>query len=212
MRCDPPRTAEEPRPATAVVGPRASDAALLAPPDGLADAYASWYEYLQAHAAWPALRGSERRRPNMHPVAHGTRARADRLNATSEPLRPDGEACSCHPRLGVSHVTGQADIRPLRPYYGLTNPRTQLFYHGRPWRPRWDAGAYDSNNIFLVTIPGFFVLYFGYTSGLDDPSGQTPQVKLTRARRDVTRSAPWGLRYRRDKNENIAFLRLLTQV
>ena len=197
MRYDPPRTAEEPRPATAVVGPRASDAALLASSDGLADAYASWCEYMQAHAAWTALRGSERRRPNMHPVALRTRARADRLNATSEPLWPDGETHSCQSRLWVSDVTCQADTRPLQPSYGLSYPRTQLFHHGRPWRPRWDTGTYDSNNIFLVTIPRFFVLYFGYMSELDDPSGQTPQVKLTRTRSDVTLYAPWRVRYSR---------------
>ena len=131
--------------------------------------------------------------PTCTPLRNRTRARADRLNATTEPLRPDGVACSCHSRLGVSYGTGQADIRPLRLSYGLTNPRTQLFHHGRPWRPMSHAGAYDSNNIFLVTIPGFFVLYFGYTSGLGDPSGQTPQVKLTLTRSDVTRYAPWTI-------------------
>ena len=89
-----PRSAEVPRTAMALNGPRASDIALLAPSDGVADAYASWCECMQAHAACVALRGSERRNPNMRPVAHGTCARADRLNATTEPLQLGGEADS----------------------------------------------------------------------------------------------------------------------
>ena len=89
-----PRSAEEARAAEALHGPRASDTALLAPSDGVADVYTSWCECIQAHAVCVALRGSERRNPNMRPVARGTCARADRLNATTEPLQLGGEANS----------------------------------------------------------------------------------------------------------------------
>ena len=89
-----PRGAVEPRPAAALRGPRASSTALLAPSGGVADPYASWCESMQAHAAWGGLRSSERRSPNMRPVADQRRARADRLNAITEPLQLGGEAYS----------------------------------------------------------------------------------------------------------------------
>ena len=89
-----PRGAVEPRAATALCGPRASFTAPLAPSGGVADMYSSWCECMQAYAAWGALRSSERRNLNMRPVADQTCARADRLNATTEPLQLVGEAYS----------------------------------------------------------------------------------------------------------------------
>ena len=122
----------------------------------------------------------------MHPVAHGTRARADRLNATTEPLRPDGVACSCHSRLGVSDGTGQADIRPLRPSYGLyTNPRTQLFHHGVPENLVHATAEYEAG--YLVVRGRWFALEQRSPRGCTLPTEEVLVVVNTMIR------VPWVL-------------------